>query len=139
MKFFASFLGLALSSTLCLGQFQAGYYQSGLPAVAVGYSIKGIVTPEFRLGTDLTLNTLAPELNVLVHYLRKEDYNLYLGLGVRPVSDFYPGIVIPVGMQIFPFEQKKCGFHFEASPVIGFESDNILRGSVGIRYRFLRQ
>jgi len=42
--------------------------------------------------------------------------------------------VIPVGLNIYPFENKSFGFQMEIAGLIG-EVD-ILRGSTGIRYRF---
>ncbi len=49
----------------------------------------------------------------------------------------YTGVVIPVGLNIYPFTNKKFGFHIEAAPVIG--EDFILRDSWGIRYRFRKE
>jgi hypothetical protein len=49
----------------------------------------------------------------------------------------FGGLVIPVGLNIFPFETKSFGFHIELSPIIAFDDEALLRGSWGIRYRFL--
>lgn len=47
------------------------------------------------------------------------------------------GIVIPVGLNIYPLPFKNFGFHMELAAIAG--DGGILRGSWGIRYRFLRK
>ena len=64
----------------------------------------------------------------------EENYEFYVGLGAKFNS--FDGLVIPVGLNIFPFSSKNFGFHIELSPII-LGDNELLRGSWGIRYRFL--
>ncbi len=120
----------------CFAQLSVGYHQSGLPFASISYEIKGRLVPELRLSTDTYLGeSFSPEFVLTYQFLNKEDYEFYSGLGFR-ANDFQ-GVVLPIGFNFFPFEQKKFGFHLELAPII---NDNpILRGSWGIRYRFLRE
>jgi hypothetical protein len=64
--------------------------------------------------------------------LNKPDYELYAGLGYR--FGIFSGLVVPIGLNIYPFAKKNFGFHIEVAPIL-FDAD-ILRGSLGIRYIF---
>ncbi len=66
--------------------------------------------------------------------MRNETVNVYAGIGGR-VGNF-EGLVIPVGLNIYPFDKKNFGFQIELAPILTEES--LLRGSGGIRYRFLK-
>ncbi len=91
--------------------------------------------PEFRVGTDNFIDNVSLEL-VINHIFYKNDrIDFYGGLGGRIQS--FEGLVIPVGLNIYPFERKDFGLHIEAAQFIG--EGNIFRGSFGIRYRFLKE
>lgn len=91
--------------------------------------------PELRIGTNLYLTSdFSPELVLNYQFVNKQDYEFYAGLGFR--VNTIPGLVLPLGLNIFPFDQRKFGFHIETTPMLEFEGDFILRGSWGIRYRF---
>ena len=45
-------------------------------------------------------------------------------------------VVVPIGLNIYPFSSKAFGFQMELAPIIG---DDVLRGSWGIRYRFIKE
>jgi len=62
----------------------------------------------------------------------KDYYEFYAGLGGRITT--FAGVVIPIGLNIYPFAVKNFGFHIELAPIIGDSA--ILRGSWGIRYKF---
>lgn len=115
-------------------QIGVAYHQSSLPFIGVGYTISDRWTPELRLGTDQYLDIMSVEGVLTYQYLRKEDYQLYAGLGFYYFED--ESLSIPLGIQIFPFENKAFGFHIEASPLFGID---VFRGSWGIRYRFLQK
>ncbi|MBI6116340.1 hypothetical protein [Salegentibacter maritimus] len=116
------------------GQLNVSYHQSNLPFIAVGYDINERFTPEFRLGTDQFISDLSLEAVLNYKFIRKEDYDFYAGLGYR--INISEGLVAPVGLNFYPFNKKKFGFHIEAAPIL-LDAD-ILRGSFGIRYRFLK-
>lgn len=90
--------------------------------------------PEVRFGTDMYFDELGVELVATYDILKKRDYELYAGLGIR--SDPYYGVVIPVGLNFYPFQERKFGFHFEVTPIMSEMA--ILRGSLGIRYKFIK-
>ncbi|HBH23285.1 MAG TPA: hypothetical protein DDY13_07660 [Cytophagales bacterium] len=117
------------------GQIGVDFHYSNLPFFGVHYEIAERFRPEIRFGTDTFLEDISFEGVVTYDILNKADYELYAGLGGR-TNDF-SGLVIPIGMNFYPFEEKQFGFHFEVAPILG-ESD-ILRGSLGLRYRFQRE
>jgi hypothetical protein len=124
------------------GSFQANaqwgvsYHQSALPFVGVNYTFAERFMPELRLGTDRYFEDITLEGTFNYQYVQREEYQLYAGLGLL-VMEGGAGVLIPAGLLIYPFENKKFGFHIEATPVI-VENNHILRGSWGIRYRFLK-
>jgi hypothetical protein len=113
-------------------QLGISYHQSNLPFVGFNYDMKNKLRPEIRLGTDQYFYAMSIEGVLTYDIAKKEDYELYAGLGVR-VNGF-TGVVIPLGLNFYPLTTKQFGFHIELSPIVGEES--LLRGSWGIRYRF---
>lgn len=131
------FLFVLCGSIQAHAQWGVSYHQSALPFVGVNYTFSERFMPELRLGTDQYLSDVSLEVTFSYQYVQREEYQLYAGIGIL-VREYEAGVVIPAGMLIYPFENKKFGFHIEAAPVI-FDWDSILRGSWGIRYRFLRE
>ena len=91
--------------------------------------------PELRLGTDRYFEDVTVEGVLTYHYLIEDDYRLYAGFGFY--MDWQGSASIPIGIQLYPLENKRFGLHIEAAPLVG--GDNIFRGSWGIRYRFLQE
>jgi len=116
-------------------QFGVAFHQSGLPFVGVNYEINEKFRPEVRIGTDNFFKDISFEAIVTYDILNNETLELYGGLGIK-TADF-GGVVIPIGLNIYPFDFKNFGFQMELSPIIG--DSNLLRGSWGIRYRFLKE
>lgn len=115
-------------------QLGVGYHQSQLSFLGVNYEIKNRFKPELRISTNLFSEDISVEALALYDVINKEDYEFYVGLGIRsPVDE---GIVIPVGLNIYPLPYKNFGFHMELAAIAS--DGGILRGSWGIRYRFLR-
>ena len=113
-------------------QLTVGFHQSNVPFIGINYEFADRLKPEFRLGMDQFLDDLSFEGIVSYDIVNEDDFEFYAGAGVR-VNGF-SGVVIPLGLNIYPFEVKKFGFHIEIAPIIG--ENDILRGSWGIRYRF---
>ena len=129
----ASALLVQLIPTKGSAQLGVGYHQSVLSFVGVNYEIKNRFKPELRINTNLFGEDISIEALALFDVINKEDYEFYVGLGIRsPVDE---GIVIPVGLNIYPLPYKNFGFHIELAGIAG--DGGILRGSWGIRYRFL--
>ncbi len=130
-SFFTCFLLLGLITAKA--QLGVSYHQSNLPFVGLNYTFANRLMPELRLGTDRYLEDVSVEGVLTYQYLQQEDFSLYAGLGFY--FNNFGGASIPLGLLIFPLENKNFGFHIEATPLIG-EGVNIFRGSWGIRYRF---
>lgn len=128
-------LTLLCTAHLSYGQFGISYHQSSLPFLGVNYGFTDRFSAEIRLSTDMYFEDFSPELVATYNYLKREDYELYAGIGGR--ANNLSGLVIPLGLRVYPFEAKAFGFHVEVAPLIG-EYDGILRGSLGINYRFLK-
>lgn len=130
-----------LSLFMLLGALQAhaqwgvSYHQSSIPFVGINYTFSERFMPELRLGTDRYFDDFTLEPTISYQYVQREEYQLYAGLGVL-LTDYTAGVVIPVGVLIYPFENKKFGFHMEVTPIVMDYS--IFRSSWGIRYRFLQ-
>lgn len=118
--------------TLASAQVGVDYHFSNLPFLGINYEIKERVRPEIRIGTDTYFEDISIEGIVTYDILNKTDYEFYAGLGIR--SNDFAGLVIPIGLNFYPFTEKKFGFHIELAPIIGDE--DILRDSLGIRYKF---
>ncbi|MBF9252766.1 hypothetical protein I2I11_05660 [Pontibacter sp. 172403-2] len=115
-------------------QLNVSYHQSSLPFIAVGYESVHW-TPELRLNTDIYTSDLSAEVVVPYKIVRKESYYLDAGLGFR--AGLNQGLLVPVGLSVFPFERKQFGFHTELAWLTGIGgSSSVLRGSWGITFRF---
>lgn len=123
---------LLFISTVSFAQFGASFNQSNLPFVGLSYEINNRLLPELRIGTDNYFDDTSLELAINYIFKRNKTVNVYAGLGGR--VRILEGIVIPVGLNIYPFEEKNFGFQIELAPIL-WES-SLLRGSWGIRYRF---
>lgn len=134
MKQFIIFT-LIVVPAIAFGQFGISYHQSNLPFAGLNYEIKNKLRPELRVGTDNYFEAMSIEGILTYDLSNKEEYEFYAGLGVR-VNGF-TGLVIPLGLNIYPLNTKQFGFHIELAPIIGESS--LLRGSWGIRYRFAKK
>lgn len=126
---------MVLGAIQAHAQWGVSYHQSGLPFVGVNYTFSERFMPELRIGTDQYFDNITLEPTISYQYVQREEYQFYAGLGVL-LSEYNTGIVIPAGLLLYPFTNKKFGFHIEATPII--LDNSIFRGSWGIRYRFLR-
>lgn len=134
---FSLFLFLPL---FCLGQLGVNIHQSNLPFAGVNYEFFDNLRPELRIGIDQYLDNVSFEGAVMYDILNKEDYEWYAGAGVYIMNDFDNNLElsIPVGFNFYPFANKNFGFHLELAPLIAGNYDK-LRGSWGIRYRFIQE
>lgn len=121
-------------STASFAQFGVSFNQSNLPFVGFNYEINNRILPELRIGTDNYFYDTSLELTVSYIFKRNETVNVYAGLGGR--TQILKGIVVPVGLNIYPFEEKNFGFQIELSGIL--QEPSLLRGSWGIRYRFAK-
>ena len=130
---------VVLLSVFCLGianaQFSVSYHQSSLPFIGLGYEIKDRFLPELRISSDRYFEDIALEAVATYQFINRKDIEFYAGAGARGLD--YTGLVFPIGFNIYPLWSKRFGFHIEVAPMIS--EVQILRGSWGIRYRFLKE
>lgn len=119
-------------SNSSFAQMGVSFHQSNMPFVGISYEIDNKFLPELRIGTDNYFEDSSLELAGNYIFKRNEIFNAYAGLGGR--VGFFEGLVVPMGLNIYPFESKNFGFQMELAPIVGEVS--LLRGSWGIRYRF---
>ena len=128
------FILLFVLPSIAFAQFGINFHQSNLPFVGLNYEIKNRLRPELRIGTDNYFDETTIEAVVNYNIVKKEDYEVYAGIGGRLIR--FEGLVIPIGINVYPLSAKQFGFHIELAPIIGEAS--LLRGSWGIRYQFNR-
>lgn len=127
-------------STYSSAQFGLSYHQSNLPFIGVDYELGRRILGSLRISTDVFLVDLTPELVLAYKFGKNDQVDPYLGLGIRvDDTNLGTGIVVPFGLNIYPFAQKQFGFLLELSPILIGDSGNVIRGSWGIRYRFGRR
>ncbi|MFP4291066.1 MAG: hypothetical protein ACLFQ0_05530, partial [Cyclobacteriaceae bacterium] len=138
MKVLIASTGLLFTlSTTAFAQLGLSFHQSNLPFAGISYGVGERFLPELRLGTDNYFDNTSLELVVNYVFVKKESLQAYGGLGAR--TQIFDGVLIPLGVNIYPFEQKNFGFHMELAGLFGDgEGGGLLRGSWGIRYRFLK-
>ena len=126
-----------VAPSIAFGQFGVSFHQSNLPFIGINYDINDKLRPELRIGVDNFFDDTSIEGILTYDLLNKDNFEFYGGLGatINGFNDL--GLVIPVGLNFYPFATKTFGFHIELAPIIG-ESE-ILRGSWGIRYRFRKE
>lgn len=123
-----------LVSSAAFAQWTASYHQGALPFIGINRQIGNKWIPELRIGTNVELESLPLEFVFNRIFFHNDRVDFYGGLGARPNN--FAGLVIPFGLNIYPFEKKDFGFHIEGAPIIGESA--VLRGSFGLRYRFLK-
>lgn len=114
-------------------QWGVAFYQSHFSHAGVNYPIGKKWLPEFRVGLNTDLDNISPEVLINYLFIKKASHQFYAGFGGRAQID--EGLVLPVGLNIYPFEDNNFGFHTEIAIIKTYENA-ILRGFWGIRYRF---
>lgn len=127
-----------LNSTL-KGQLSLSYQYSSLDKIGLGFNFSKRFWTELRIYGNTYIESITPELALLYNVSVKENHEVYLGAGA--VVNYFNGIIIPLGIQIRPFEKfRNFSFQIEFQPLIEVEiEDMLLQASAGIRYRFGRK
>lgn len=127
-------LGVIICSSVNVqAQLGVDVHQSNLPFVGIHYQMTERFIPEIRIGTDISMRDLSFELDLNFIILKNDEFEFYSGIGGR--TNVFKGIVVPVGLNVYPFETKNFGFQIEVASLIRWDEE-VLRGSWGIRYRF---
>lgn len=115
-------------------QFGVSYHASDLSFFGFNSTFKERLLTELRFGTNITSSELRTELVTSFIFRKKEDHEVYAGVGMMLRLNEEGVLVLPVGINYYPFPKKAFGFHSEVAYLAGEE--DIVRGSLGIRYRF---
>ncbi|WP_226390109.1 hypothetical protein [Penaeicola halotolerans] len=137
MKKIGLILFVILLSFQAQAQFAVAFHQSNLPMIEGTYTFENKINAHLRFASDVSFNDFSPEIAGSYNFVEKEDLNFYGGLGFR--FNAFESVVLPVGVQFYPFAEKRFGFHIEAAALIATGSNfnpDVFRGSWGIRYRF---
>lgn len=127
-------LFLFVLPSFAFGQFGVNFHQSNLPFIGLNYEFKSKLRPELRVGTENYFGETSIEAVLTYDIINKNDYEVYTGIGGR--LNGFEGLVIPIGVNVYPLTAKQFGFHIELASIISESS--VLRGSWGIRYQFNR-
>ena len=134
-KIYLSLLTIAVSLSAS-AQFGVSYHDSNDSFLGLNYTYNNKLFSEFRLGSSVAEEDAYFEVIATYIIRSNSSFDLYLGVGIASGSEpSKRGGVIPAGLNIYPFESKAFGFHTELAYLV-VESGGI-RGSWGIRYRFL--
>ncbi len=120
-----------VTSTLVHAQWGVEFLASNFPQLTVNYEINERIRPGVSFGTDTYLEDISIELTATYDLLDRSEFEVYAGAGVR--FNYFSGLVIPIGVNVYPFETDRLGFKIEMAPIIG--DDAILRGGAGLRIR----
>jgi hypothetical protein len=133
LKYLLVILTTLLFTIKGYSQVFVSYHQSNNSFVGVGYDFKRFA-PELRVSTNVFVDDISAEFVLPYKVISKDDYYLDAGLGIR--HNVFRGLVVPVGITVFPFQKKEFGFHAEIALISDFQSSALMRGSWGITYRF---
>jgi len=123
---------LSLFTLTSLAQFGVSYHESSMPFLGLNYELDDQYFGELRVGTNNYFEDIAFEVTANYIFIKDSNFDFYGGVGGR--TTHFSGLVIPAGLNVYPFGDKHFGFHLEAAGLFGEVS--ILRASWGIRYRF---
>jgi len=125
----------SIISIKVFSQMSISYYSSSLSKIGLGYNFSDNFWSELRLYSNTSINDITPELVVCYNIVKKENHNVYLGLGGN--VNYFTGFVLPAGVQFTPIEKfDRFSLHIELQPTLDIESDLIVQSSWGLRYKF---
>ncbi|MCU0441224.1 MAG: hypothetical protein MUE96_02410 [Bacteroidia bacterium] len=127
-------------------QLGTTFYQSpGFLTAGLMYEYNNFVRPEIRIGSTIGSfsSTNVFELLVNIDIVNKADYEFYAGAGLiaagfnerTGINQAILALSVPVGFNIYPFENKQFGLHIDVSTFVFNETFDFLP-RWGIRYKF---
>ena len=130
------FIIALLSVNKGFGQLSVSYQYSSLNKIGLGYSFSPKIWTELRIYSNTNLRSFTPELVFLLNIKKKEQHEIYIGIG--GVADVFEGLVFPIGLQFRPIENfKRLSLQIEFEPILDISGDDIIfQSSAGIRYTF---
>lgn len=123
---------LTLIATKGFSQTSLAYYNSSDSKISLAQNFTEKLWGEVRIA--LTFEDFNTDFVLCYNVFEVNNYNFYLGLGAQMRDD--SGLIIPIGVQVAPFEKfKELSLHVELQPTF-LEDENLLHSSIGIRYTF---
>lgn len=132
------------------GKAQLGttlYQSPDVMTAGLMYEFNNLVRPEIRIGVASGSFSSSNILELLVNFdiVNKTDYEFYAGAGLiaagfnqsryTAINDGLIALSIPVGFNIYPFDNKQLGLHIDVSTLV-FEATLSFLPRWGIRYKF---
>lgn len=133
---------LILLPFFSISQSIVSYHQSPNGGEAsYAYEINDKFRPEIRLFPNSLMDDLFVRLMFNYDWIEKEDYEFYSGISLLGSPNARTTLGLPVGINIYPFENKSFGFLMEFAPSfpLGEGNGSYFTGSWGIRYRFSKK
>ena len=111
------------------------YMNESNSKVAIGYEFNDKLWTDLRIYSGTNIENFTPEIVLNYNFVRKENYETYIGGGV--ILNNINGVVIPIGIAVRPFENlKNLSFNIEFNPLYEIDfNDLFIRGFIGIRYK----
>lgn len=136
---FIGFLLVFLSfSSLSFGQISISFQYSENSKIGVGYNFTRRLWTELRMNKNKKFFDVNSDLALLFNLIKKDEYDLYLGVSGQIWSKDNFQYSIPMGLQIRPIDAiRRLSFLVEFRPAIIPSTDEFERQySVGIRFMF---
>lgn len=130
---------LVLLPFFSFSQSIVSYHQSPNGGeVSYAYELKDKFRPEIRLYPNTIIDDFFVKLMFNYDWVEKTDYEFYSGISLLGSTTGRATFGLPLGLNIYPFENKSFGFLMEIAPSFPFGEGNgaYFTGSWGIRYRF---
>jgi hypothetical protein len=130
------FIIALLSVNKGFGQLSVSYQYSSMNEIGLGYSFSPKIWTELRIYSNNNLKSLSPELVFLLNIKKKEQHDIYIGIG--GIANVFEGLVLPIGLQFRPIENfKRFSIQIEFEPILDISRDDLIfKSSAGIRYTF---
>ncbi len=132
MRRIFTFIAVLFVVQIAIGQATISYHVSSQSFIGFNYEIQERFIPEFRVDAYASFENIGMQFNFSYIFIKTGNADIYAGLGTD-LREF-DAVIIPVGINFYPFEKKNAGFHVEVATII--EGEAFLRSSFGIRYRF---
>jgi hypothetical protein len=105
---------------------------------AYAFEFKDKFRPEIRLFPNTLMDDLFVRLMFNYDWVERKDFEFYSGLSFLGGANNQGAFGLPIGLNIYPFNNKNFGFLMEFIPSFpaGEGNGGYFTGSWGIRYRF---
>lgn len=132
-------IALILLPFFSFSQSIVSYHQSPNGGEAsYAYEFNNKFRPEIRLFPNTLMDDFFVRLMFNYDWVERKDFEFYSGLSLLGGANSQGALGLPLGLNIYPFENKSFGFLMEFIPSVplGEGNNGYFTGSWGIRYRF---